>query len=327
MLEQSVPPKVMPGRTRYARIKSWLRFPRLPLAPSWVVTCDRDSKLQSYRLKSRWNGGFELQPAAIQNNQPCLLLIDQAIPYRRKLQQFPGESTSRMALLRAAPDEFPVPPADMLFGMGLHGSEGYLYALPRHHIDNLRERGVSPAAVLIAEQPDSTAGCLASIGGYFRYGAALDLLHSKRLFSRHILRYASLGSSLVLMLLLSATLLLKPDLLGDFLEWRAASLREQGGALPKINLVTAKMAYAQNEAARLYASKDAAFASHLGKLFATLPPGCSLRDIEYKNGILTIAGRGNIGNTWLIEQGFPAESISMEDMGSYRRFRAQRPVH
>lgn len=323
MLEQSVLSKVMPGRTRYARIKSWLR---LPLAPAWVVICDRENKLQSYRLKSRWDGGFELQPAVIQNNQPCLLLIEQTIPYRRKLQQFPTEPTSRMALLRTAPDEFPVPPAGMLFGMGLHGSEGYLYALPRDHIDNLRERGIAPAVVLIADRSDSTQGCLATIEQYFCYGAALDMLQSKRLFPRRVLRYILLGSTLAFMLLLSATLLLKPDMLSNFLEWRVTGLREQGGALPKISRATAKMAYAQNEVARLYASKDAEFAIHLKKLFATLPPGCSLRNVEYKNGTFTISGRGNVGKTWLIEQGFPAESISTEDMGSYQRFRAQRTI-
>lgn len=328
MVWQSISsPNALPGRTRDNRIRSWLRLPRVPLAPAWVVTCDRDNQLRGYRLRLRWDGKFELKPAALPSKKSCMLLIEQAIPYRRKLQQFPAESTARMALLRTAPDEFPVPPADMLFGMGLHGSEGYVYALPRHHIDNLRERGISPAVVLIADQLDSTQGCLATIEGYFRYGAALDLLQSKRLFSRRALRHIQLGSALALMLLLSATLLLKPDLLSNFLEWRAAALREQGGALPKLNKVTAKMAYAQNEAARLYASKDAEFASHLGKLFATLPSGCSLRSIEYKNATLKIGGRGGAGKTWLIEQGFPAEGISMEDMGAYQRFKAERAIY
>ena len=327
MQESSISlPNAMSVQTGYDRIKLRLRLPGLPFAPIWVVTCDHENQLRCYRLKLHWGGEFELQLSALPNNQSCLLLIEQTIPYRRKLQQFPAEPKSRMVLLRTAPDEFPLPPADMLFGMGLHGSEGYVYALPRHYIGNLRERGIAPAVVLIAEQLDNTQGCLATIESYFRYGAALDLLQSKRLYSRRVLRYIQLGIALAFMLLLSATLLLKPDMLSNFLEWRVASLREQGGALPKINHVTVKMAHAQNEAARLYASKDAEFAGHLNKLLTTLPPGCSLRDIEYKDGTLTISGRGVAGKTWLIEQGFPIESIRIDDMGGYQRFKAQRAI-
>lgn len=319
-------PNALSGPNRAGRFKSWPRWFHVPLAPARVVTCDRDQQLRGYRLKLRWDGQFELHPAALPDNKPCLLLIEQALPYRRKLQQFPAESTARMALLRTAPDEFPVPPEEMLFGMGLHGAEGYVYALPRQHIEHLHERGVSPAVVLIGDRIDSAQACLATIEGYFRYGAALDLLRSKRLFSRRALRHFQLGGVLAVMLLLAGTLLLKPDMTSDFLEWRVTRLREQGGALPKLNNATAKMAYAQNQAARLYASKDAELNGYLGKLFATLPPGCSLRNIEYKNGTLTISGRGAIGKSWLVEQGFPAEAVSVEDMGSYQRFKAQRAI-
>lgn len=326
MAEQSLSPNALASRTRPGRVRSWLRWPRLPVAPSAVVTCDRDQQLRGYRLKLRWDGRFELRPAALPDRKPCLLLIEQTLPYRRKLQQFPAEAASRMALLRTAPDEFPVPAADMLFGMGLHGAEGYVYALPRHDIERLRERGIAPAVVLVGERLDETPSCLATIEGYFRYGAALDLLQARRLFSRRALRHLQLGSALALMLLVAGALLFKPDLLGNFLEWRAGSLREQGGALPRLNKITAKMAYAQTQAASLYAGKDAELAGHLGKLFATLPAGCSLRDIEYQNGILKISGRGAAAKAWLIEQGFPTDAISVEDLGSYQRFKAQRAI-
>lgn len=310
--------------------KAWLaslkiRLPRLSLAPSWVVAVGADNTQHGYRLKLRWNGKYELQPAAIPPTRPCILIVEHTVPYRRKLQQFPAAASSRLALLRTAPDEFPLPAGEMLFGMGVHGSDGYIYALPREYITRLRESGIQPALILVADTI-AAEGIFGALEGYFRHGAALDLLETRRLFPPHSLRHIQLGAGLIFLLLVSGALLNKPDMLNNILEWRVKSLREQAGTLPKINSITEKMAQAQAEASRLYAGKDARLAPLLTKLFDSLPPGYSLRSIEYKNGMLKISGRGGSEKTWLIEQGFPTENITIENFGGYQRFKAERPI-
>ena len=309
-----------------ARLRRWrIKLPHLSLAPLWIVAVGADDTQKSYRLKLRWNGKYELQPAVVPATKPCILVVEHTVPYRRKLQQFPAAASSRLALLRTAPDEFPLPADEMLFGMGGHGLDGYIYALPRQYISRLRENGIQLALILVADTiaPD---GILVSLKRYFRHGAALDLLGTRRLFSPHGLRYIQLGTGLLFLLLASGVLLAKPDMLNNILEWRVKSLREQAGALPKTYGATEKMAQAQAEAARLYASQDAKLAPILTRLFNSLPPGYSLRSIEYKNGILTISGRGGNEKNWLIEQGFPAENITTESFTSYQKFKAGRPI-
>lgn len=316
----------LPASLKARLRQGWSKLPRSPFAPSWIVAAGAEDRRRCYRLRLGWNGAYRLQPAILPAGKPCILIIGHTVPYRRKLQQLPATSPARLALLRTAPDEFPVPPAEMRFGMGLRGADSYLYALPRQHIADLQEQGLSPAAVLIAGDVETAEGCLAAVDEYFRYGAALDSLKTRRLFSPRAWRNLQLGAGLALLLLVSGALLAKPGMFSDMLEWRAKSLREQGGALPKINQITEKMVLAQAEAARLYAGKDAALAPSLGKLFNALPTGYSLRSIEYKNGILKVSGRGGNDKTWLIAQGFAEESITITDLGSYQKFTAERPL-
>ncbi len=307
------------------------RLPRLPLMPRHLAVLDADGGVTAYRLRLRWNGRYQLQPAALPTARPhqpvpCIVVIDRTLPYRRKLQQLPEANKSRLAMLRTAPDEFPLAPADMLYALGAHGHDGYLYALPRQALDALQQHNLRPAIVLVANQGVDADGSLETFENYLRRGESANLLRTGFFLSRRRLLQIQLGALLAVILLAFGWLIARPDLFTGILEWRVAALREQGSALPKLYRITEKMAYAQGEAARLYATPEAKLPGILAKLFATVPAGCSLRTVELQNGVLKIAGTGDEVREWLTAQGFPPDLITVENLGQQKRFRAERPL-
>jgi len=257
---------------------------------------------------------------------PCVVVVDRALPYRRKLQQLPEAPKSRLAMLRTAPDEFPLPSADMLYALGTLGQDGYLYALPRQTLDALQQHNLHPAIVLVASQGVNTDGSLDALENYLLHGESVDFLRTGFFLSRRKLLQILLGTFLTAILFAGGGLITHPDFFSSTLEWRMAKLREQGSALPKLYRVTEKMAYAQNEAARLHALPEARLPSILSKLFATVPPGSSLHTIGLQNGTLKISGSGGDVKEWLAAQGFPPDRITVESLGQQKIFRAERPL-
>ena len=299
--------------------------------PRYLVVLDAAGGVTAYRLRLRWNGRYQLQPSALpaaQTHQPvpCIVVIDRTLPYRRKLQQLPEANKSRLAMLRTAPDEFPLAPADMLYALGTHGHDGYLYALPRQTLDALQQHNLRPAIVLVANQGADAGDSLEALENYLRRGESANFLRTGFFLSRRRWLQIQLGALLAVILLACGWLIARPDLFTGIMEMRVAALREQGGALPKLYRVTEKMAYAQGEAARLYATPEARLPGILAKLFATIPAGCSLRTIELKDGTLRVTGNGNEASEWLIAQGFPPDRITVENLGRQQRFRAERPI-
>jgi hypothetical protein len=298
--------------------------------PRNLAVLDAEGGVTAYRLRLRWNGRYQLQLAALliapHQPVPSIVVIDRTLPYRRKLQQLPEAQKSRLAMLRTAPDEFPLAPADMLYALGANGHDGYLYALPRQYLDPLQQHSLHPAIVLVANQGTDAGGSLEALESYLRNGASVDFLRTGFFLSRRRLLQILLGSFLAVTLLAGSWLIAHPDLFAGILEWRVAALREQGSTLPKLYRITEKMAYAQSEAARLYATPEARLPGILAKLFATVPAGCSLRTVELKDGILKIAGTGNEASEWLTAQGFPPDRITVENLGQQKRFRAERPL-
>ena len=305
-------------------MKFRLRLP--PRAPAWLVAAGAGGTLQSFRLKLRWNGAYRLASAALPAGRPCIVVVDRALPFRRKLQRLPESGKARQALLRTAPGEFPMAPEQMRYALGIHGDEGYLYALQSGEVDGLRERGLRPAIVLVAGGELDAPGALATFENYQRYGETMDLLRERRFLSRRRLLQLQLAAALLAGLLAVGAALAAPDLIAGILEQRASALREQGGALPRLVRVTEKMAYAQAEAARLYASPEARLPGLLARLFADPPAGHSIRTIEMKEGVLKITGNGVRVEEWLVGLGFPADRIVVESLGSFQRFRAERPL-
>jgi len=298
--------------------------------PRNLAALDAKGGVTAYRLRLRWNGRYQLQPAALSAAQhqpaPGIVVIDRTLPYRRKLQQLPEAKKSRLAMLRTAPDEFPLAPADMLYALGTSGQDGYLYALPRQCLDPLQQHNLRPAIVLVANRGTDADGSLEALETYLRNGASVDFLRTGFFLSRRKLLQIFLGSFLAFTLIAGGWLITHPDLFAGILEWRVAALRKQGSVLPKLYRTTEKMAYAQGEAARLYATPEARLPGILARLFSTIPAGCSLRSIELQNGILKIAGTGNDASEWLTVQGFPADRITVENTGQQKRFRAERPL-
>jgi hypothetical protein len=305
-------------------MKLRLRLP--PRIPQWLVAAGVDGTLQPFRLRMRWNGAYSLAPATPPVGQACVVVVDAALPYRRKLQRLPQTKKSRMALLRAAPDEFPLPAEEMLYGLGIRGAEGYLYALPALALDAISVQKLRPAIVLVAASELDVLGCLATFENYQRYGEALDLLRRGRFLSRRRLLQVQLGAGLAAGLLALGAVAAAPELLAGVLERRVGALRQQGGTLPALFRTTEKMAHAQAEAARLYASPEARLAGILAGLFASVPSGHSIRTLELKDGVLRVAGTGVHVHDWLTANGFPHERINVESMGSYQRFRAERAL-
>lgn len=307
------------------------RMPRMPLMPRHLAVLDADGGVTAYRLRLRLNGRYQLHPAVLPAAQPhqpvpCIVVIDRTLPYRRKLQQLPEANKSRLAMLRTAPDEFPLAPADMLYALGAHGHDGYLYALPRQTLDVLQQHNLRPAIALVANQGAEADGSLETFENYLRSGESANLLRTGFFLSRRRLLQIQLGALLAVILLACGGFIARPDFFTGILEWQVATLREQGSALPKLYRITEKMAYAQGEAARLYATPEARLPGILAKLFATVPDGCSLRTVELQNGILKIAGTGNEAREWLTAQGFPPDRITDENLGQQKRFRAERPL-
>lgn len=296
------------------------------LMPRWLVALAADGGITGYRINMRWNGRYLLQPAKPPEGQPCVVVVAHELPFRRKLQRFPATRKARLAMLRTAPDEFPLPPEDMRYGLGMQGSDGYLYALPRTTLEILGERKLRPVTVLVSGARLDAAGCLEAFENYLTYGQSVDLLQGRQRLSRRSLLQAALGASLLAGLLAGIGFATHPEAFTNLQEWRAAPLREKGSALPRLYRSTEKMAYAQAEAARLYATPEARLPGILAQLFATVPAGHSLRSIELKNGTLKISGTGTEVQNWLIAQGFPAERIIIEEAGSYQRFRAERTL-
>jgi hypothetical protein len=302
--------------------------PRMALMPRWLASLSADGKLAGYRLRLGWNGRHALAPARVPAGERCIVVVDSALPFRRKLQRFPDTRKARLALLRAAPEEFPLPAEEVLYGLGLRGADAYLYALPRRVLEEFAGRGLRPAIVLVAGfgAEAEPAACLAAFEAYLGQGDALDLLRAGRYVSRRRLLQVQLGAAFGVALLAGAALLLVPGLSAGVLEWRAAALREKGSALPKLYRVTENMAQAQAEAAKLYASPEARLPGILGALFGSVPPGRSLRSIELKDGTLRITGAGGGVKNWLVPIGFPPERIVEQQAGSLQQFSAERPL-
>ena len=293
--------------------------------PCWLVTLSANGSTTEYRLQMNLAGQYQLLPDKIPAGQACVVVVDHALPYRRRLQRFPDTNRSRLAMLNTAPDEFPLTPADMLYSLGLAGNDGYLYALPRLQIEVLTERELKPAVVLVSGSSVNIRPCLDAIESYFRLGATADLYQSARLLSPRALLKLKLTATIAT--LIAGCLFLSSSVgLDSVLEWRHKALVAQGGTLPERYAATEKMAYAQRQASILYAKREARLPAILASLFNTVPPGHSLRNIELKGGILKISGTGIEVKEWLKGQGFPPESITVENMGTFQRFHAERAL-
>ncbi len=308
----------------------WLRF-----APTWIIAIDGDRKPSCYRLRyDWWSGNRRLIPTefpgptgSMQRGVSAIAILDASIPFRRKLQHLPESQRAREALLRAAVDKFPLPSEDLDFGLGIREGDAYLYALPRSVRRELEPEGFRIEALLVADGPaQSTTACSNALDNFERLGSTLSLGVTPRLLPRRYLLNWSLGATLFAGLIVAALLALQPPLVRGMVDRHVEELREQVGELPRIFAATESMAHAHDAAAKLAADPAAKLPGELAQLFATIPPGLGIRRAEYKAGVLHIAGSGADAKQWLINAGFPANSISIEQSAGISAWQAEKPI-
>lgn len=310
-------------------VASWLR-----LAPVWVVAVEKDRSSCTFRLRHNiWTGQPKLVSAELpvtngsERAVSAIAVIDSALPYRRKLQRFPDTAGARQALLRSAVDEFPFPPEDLDFGLGIRSGDGYLYALPRAVRAELEPTGARIEAVLVADgSPRSASVCMEALSNFERLGPTLSLGASPRFIPRRHLLNLALGSALLGCLATALVLVLQPPWLHGLIEARVDQLREQVGELPRIYAATESMARARDAAAQYAADPAAKLPGELARLFATVPAGHAIRRAEFSNGLLRIAGIGAEPSAWLKEAGFPADGITIEQTPGVTTWRAEKPI-
>lgn len=307
---------------------SFLSVPHLlRLAPEWLLSIGYDGQRRSYRIRNRWDGQRALAVAPVPSGRPCYLVLDPDSPYRRKLLRLPDNEKGRQTLLLAAPDEFPLSPDTLEFGLGLRDGEGYLYALPREKREQLQDEGINPAIVLIAGGAVNEDSCLEAIEQYERHGRSLAIGSSRtRYVSRRLLGQIALGAGLCLSTLLAVVVIAAPGVFNDLIAWRTDQLRREAGDLPAVFRASEAMLATQTDAAKLLRSPEARLPQVLALLFASVPPRHGIRRIEFDGKELVVAGTGTDVKEWMGQAGFDASQISVESVGNFQRFRAVRKL-
>lgn len=292
------------------------------LAPEGLIAFPRTGAPQAYRLRHAWDGVPTLQAVEPSAVRAWVAVIDTDLPLRRKLQRFPATAAARQALLKAAPDEFPLA-GKLRYAIGHRGNEGYLFALPEDEYQRIIGGRSLPASILIAGNAADPAACLAALADHARLGPAVDFLHRRPGVSRRVLRQVVLGAFAATWLAAAGGLAFGPDLLEDLAAWQVRRLQAEIGDLPRQHAVTESMGIAQAAAGRLAAMPEARAAALLARLMNTVPPGHSIRRIEISGGVLRLAGSGADVQAWLAAEGFPAASIVTERTGNFAAWRAE----
>ena len=299
----------------------------LALSPQWLLAIGHDGQRRSYRLHNRWDGQRTLVAASIPAGKPCYLVLHPDSPYRRKLQRLPDNEKGRQALLRAAPDEFPLSPDTLEFGLGVRDGEAYLYALPLEKRRQLQDEGFNLAIVLIAGSAASEASCLAAVEQHERHGRSFAIGSSRtRYVPRRLLGQVALGSSVFASTVLAVIAIAVPGIFGDLIAWRTDQLRREAGDLPSVLKASEAMLATQADAAKLLRSPESGLPRVLAQLFASVPPRHGIRRIEFDGKELVVAGTGTDVHEWLGQAGFEASGISVESVGNFQRFRAIRKI-
>lgn len=302
------------------------RRPYLALAPTWLTVVKHDWQIAGYRIRYRLNGECALEPSAIPAGEPSLVILESTIPFRRKLQGFPANEKSRQALLKAAVDEFPLASEQIDCALGIRGNDGYVYALPREQREALVDHGVTAAAILVAQDSLSDSALLTVTEDFARYGPSFAIGGAPRFISRHSASMAFLSAFVAGEILLLAALAFLPNPFDRILEWEKVRLVQEAGDLQLKHANTNLMLTERQAVLAFRASPEAQLPVELSRLISITPPGHSIQRIEYKDGLLKIAGTGDSAADWFANAGFPSAQVSIEASGTRRLFRAEVPL-
>lgn len=294
------------------------------LFPHNVVVRRSDGSLDHYWLRMRWTGAYELLRRSEKQAGPAILVVGDGLPYRRRLETLPLSKKARATLLAAAPNEFPFADGTVGYALGFRDHGGYLYALENTHIDAIRQAGVDPVAVLVADDPDSPIAVRVAIDVFERAGYLVSCGGSPHLISRrHALNTFLVLTAITLCVLALWLITFSGKVVGNYLQHELADARKRYGDLPAIYQATRQMENILGEVAEYRNSGGGRTQQLLATLFASLPPGHSIARIELKEGVLTVSGIGDKAEDWLGPIGFHPADIVVETIGNRSRYRAQ----
>jgi len=320
-------PASIRGLIRRGRGQAATGHRRSLLAPRWLASVDAQMKVHAYRVRLHWNGRRTLEAATLPAGEPCYLVLDQGLPFRRKLQRFPAQARAREVLLRAAPDEFPLAEGPVSYCLGLRQGDGYVYALPGEINEQLHERGLQPDIVLVgsADTLDETH-CLATLETYERLGSSLAFGGRRRPLSRRWLLDVPLAAGVAIALALTIWLATGADPLAEFLNSKLERMRMETATAAGQYAAAESMLATRNQLDGLRESPGAGLPAELTTLWREVPPGHAIRRIEFKDGKLMVSGSGVEVGKWLEASGFAPDQITTETIGKLSRFRAERKL-
>lgn len=314
------------------------------LFPRWLATLDAQGQLALWRLHMGWDGKLSLAPQAAPpaprkngKPQPCLLLVSPRLPFRRRLHRYPEQETARAAMLRSAPDEFPLAAAEHCYAMAPNveqAGEGYLYALPRAALASVGEAGLRPVAIRLVDEglladPVALAPALPRLA---RQAAAGDFLRQHQLIPPAVPLYGGLAAGLAILMGLLTLVLLPQGPVESLERQQIARLRQQAGPALAQYQALKRMESQQQALAAFQKRPEARLAPRLKELLANLPEGYSIRAIQLDGQSLLISGRGlndpegNKFREWAARNQLPAESATFEEGGGLILFKVQQSL-
>ncbi len=269
-----------------------------PFVPQSLVYLAPDLTQHWYRIVRCLDGKIQLKPTTKTGKHPVLVL-DPAVPYRRRYPLVLDKRFHRNALMAAVDGMFPFQTDEGYFAIGEEADNGYLYGIPQQQLDEMLTQEIpQPRAVLV-----STAHIDAlhlALNRWIQRGSISDLLNNPRPINP-ALRSTSL-------LLVMTTLLLS----GLWFNWnqQQAEQTEQFQArYSKLQtegerLLTRYHAIKNMEAALLGLQELALMPAstaqaQMDMLMRTLPENTAIDRISYQNGRLKISGWGVDPKQWL----------------------------
>lgn len=318
---------------------------RLARFPPWLAVLGADGTCRFWRIQIRWDARIkllEVTPAEIQSalgkrfakiQHNCLIFIDDALPYRRRIHRYPSDGVARAALLRSAVDEFPLSAQEHAYALmpaPEQPEEGRLQAIGLASFNPIHETGLNPLAAYTVNSsvsPDALADELQKLGRHHREA---DFLRKVRLLPAGFLHLTGLMASLAIVTTTIVLLFSPQGWLANLEKQRMAELKLKAG--PALKHYRALQQISQQQAAveAFQQGPESRLTIKLAELLSDLPSGYAVRSIEYQAGQLSLSGRGRGDGTalqtWARHHKLPAEALRVEGAADLLIFHITLPL-
>lgn len=285
-----------------------------------VVAIDGHLQCRPYRLHYRWDGGVRLVALDEPAGAPYLAVVDASLPYWRLIGSEPTQRRTRETLLMAAPESFPFPQESTRYAIGEGESGACFYALPESELQRLPVSDTDMDTLLVAKNAADPDSVVAAIEHWFAHGRSADL--GPRPWTPRSVFTAVLGLGLLAALCALAALILDSSFVERGLREQLLSSEKDTRRLSQQYQAIRKMADTNMQLLELRKQSGSGISTLLAKLWATLPPGHSIRKIEFKDNILHMEGNGGNAKPWLLQQGFAENKIVLVDLPTIKQFSA-----